>query len=178
MSPIASRFLLAATASVLLSACGLARTTLDASVSTARAVFSTPVESLRLEFVGSQDLNEDAADMAGLALPTQLRVYQLRDDTSLLEARYEQLLDPVAAILNADRLAEQTLVLKPGGREPLDVPLLPGARFIAVVALLREPGRAPQDWRLAFSADELDTKRPRTISLAGDRLTLLPLTEG
>ena len=172
------KLVFAASVVALLSACGLARTAMDASVSTAQAVFSTPVETLRLEFVGPQNLNSASADMAALALTTQLRVYQLRDNAGFLKATYEQLLEPTPTFLKGDRLDEQALVIRPGDRESLGVPLLPDARFIAVVALFREPGGEPQNWRLAFTADELDGKLPRTLSLAGDRLTLLPLTEG
>ncbi len=51
----------------------------------------------------------------------------------------------------------------------------PQARFVSVVALVREPDIALNTWRLMLTRDELDPDRAQVVELGDNRLTLRAL---
>ncbi|WP_248807082.1 type VI secretion system lipoprotein TssJ [Pseudomonas sp. MWU13-2100] len=170
--------LILAALAVLLGGCGLTQTVADASTSTAKAIFSTQVKTLHLDFSGRAATNADATDMRGLSVPTLVRVYQLRDSKALERATYDRLLSDDDSLLSADLLDKQAVVVKPGEGAQLNVSMHKDAQFVAVVALFRDPDTRMSTWRLTLARDDLDPDRARVLELGDNRLTLRPLVKG
>ncbi|GLK89272.1 type VI secretion system lipoprotein TssJ [Pseudomonas turukhanskensis] len=160
-----------------LTACGLAQTVGDASAATAKALFYKQVNTLHLDFTGRAALNTYMTDMNALSVTTLVRVYQLRDSQLMQRAAYESLLDDGSTVLAADLLGEHAVVIKPGEGARLDVPLAEDARFVAVVALFRQPDLRAHSWRLIVPREALHPDRARVVELADNRLVLRRLAE-
>lgn len=161
----------------LLGGCGLTQTVTDTTASTANAIFYKQVKTLHLDISGRAALNTAATDMSALSVPTMVRVYQLRDSRTVGQASYDSLLSDGDSVLNADLLAQQTVVVKPGEGAQLNVPLDTNAQFVAVVALFHTPDTQTNTWRLILSRDDLQAEWARVIELGDNRLTLRPLTK-
>jgi type VI secretion system protein VasD len=161
----------------LLAGCGLTQTVSDATTSTARSVFYKKVKTLHLDFSGRASSNTEASEMTALSVPTLVRVYQLRDEKAFERADYEKLAGNDEDALIGDLLDRQSVVMKPEQGEKLDVPMHSDARFIAIVALLRQPDTKTNAWRLTLTRDDLDPDQPRVIELGDNRLTLRPLVK-
>lgn len=164
--------------SLLASGCGLTQSVKQGTSSLASAMFSTSVDTLRLDFYSRARLNPSATEMNDLSLPTLVRVYQLRDSAVVGNATYESVSGESAAVLNVSALDERTLVLQPGKGASLDMPLHPDAQSVAVIALVRQPDTEANTWRLLLDREALHPDRSRTIELSENRLTLMPLAEG
>jgi type VI secretion system protein VasD len=160
----------------LLAGCGLTQAVSDTSSATAKAIFSRPLTRLQLDISGRAATNIASAEMHGLSVATQVRVYQLRDGRRLAKASYSQLLEDDEAVLGTDLLSSHTLVVLPEGGATLDVPLENEAGTVAVVALFREPD-VNTTWRLALTRADLLVDRARVIELAENRLTLRALSK-
>lgn len=162
---------------VLLTGCGLTQSVSETSTDLTLALFTRPVKTLHLQFDAPAAVNTHGLYMNALTVPTRLRVYQLSDVKQWQAAQYDQLLDDPESALNADVLAEQTLVIKPGTELPMNELLHPDARAIAIVAWVREPNLRAQSWRLTLSRDDLVRDQPRRIELGDNRLVLRPVGE-
>lgn len=177
MSPIFFKAMGVATATLLMSGCGLVQSVTDSTASTARSIFHKPIDTLHLDFSGRVSLNRDAAYMSALAVPTVVRIYQTSDDILIRQASYERLLRDDASTLGTDLLDARAVLVRPGEGAELNVPLKPGARFVTVVAFFRSPDQARDTWRLTLARDELEADRSRVIELSDAHLTLRPLPE-
>lgn len=160
----------------VLAGCGLTQAVSDTSSATAQAIFSRPLTRLQLDISGRAATNIASAQMHGLSVATQVRVYQLRDGKRFNSASYAQLLEDDQALLGTDLLSSHTLVVLPEGGATLDVPLQSEARTIAVVALFREVDMN-KHWRLGLTRADLLADRARVIELAENRLTLRSLSK-
>lgn len=159
----------------LLGGCGVTQAVGDGTASTARAIFAPQVKALHLDLRAQAAINLAGSDMNSLSVPTQVRVYQLKDRAALEKASYDGIELNAQQLLGADLLAEHSLVVKPGQGAQLNVPLEKDAQFVAVVALLRDPDPHLTSWRLTLRRDQLSPKQPRVVELAENRLTLRPL---
>lgn len=155
-----------------LGGCGLAQTVSDGTASTAKAVFYKQVKVLRFDFTGRASLNTHSAEMNALSVATLVRVYQLRDSSTLRQATYDRLVTAGASTLSADLLDEHVVVVKPGGGAQLSVPLHSEAQYVAVVALFRQPDLEQNTWRLILPRAELDADNARVVELADNTLFL------
>lgn len=178
MSSMNFRALIVFAFGLIVSGCGVTQSVSDSTASMTRAIFYKQVKTLRLDFDGRVALNTQGTDMRALSVPVMVRVYQLRDGTSVTQASYDDLLRDADRLLGGDLLDQRSLVIKPGEGAQLDVPLNQDAGVIAVVGLFREPDLQLNDWRLLLNRDDLDPDRPRVIELGESRLTLRPLAEG
>ncbi|WP_240348807.1 type VI secretion system lipoprotein TssJ, partial [Pseudomonas viridiflava] len=113
------------------------------------------MKTLRLDFTGRASLNTDSAEMNALSVATLVRIYQLRASRAFEQASYDRLVTAAASALSADLVDEQAVVIKPGGGAQLSVPLHSEARYVAVVALYRQPDLEQNSWRLLVPRDEL-----------------------
>jgi type VI secretion system protein VasD len=159
----------------VLGGCGLVQSVKDTTTSTTEAIFYRQVKTLHLDLSARTAMNTESTDMSALSVPTLVRIYQLRDSQSMQKATYDDMVEEGHSVLGADLLDERSVVAKPGEGVQLDVPLSKDARFVAVVALFREPDSTSQRWRLILTRDELEPDRPRVIELGDNRLTLRPL---
>lgn len=175
MSRTVGKPLLLATLATLLAGCGVSQSISESTTATARAIFYKQVTTLRLDLSARTAINSDQAEMNAMALPTMVRVYQLRNSNALDKATYDSLLGDDDRVLGDDLLDKRTALIKPGEGAQLDVPMARDARLVAVVALFREADMTPANWRLTLSREDLDPDRARVIELGGNRLTLRPL---
>lgn len=91
---------------------------------------------------GSPRINPDAE---GRALPTEVRIYQLRDATVFDMAAFEEIWSDAANVLQGALVSEETLTLYPGERLERRVQPSDDAAALVGVAIVREPrGRT---WR-------------------------------
>jgi type VI secretion system protein VasD len=97
-----------------------------------------PTEPVRLNMVLSAASNVNP-DSAGQALSVVIRVYQLKDKGRLETADYNAILKSDRETLSEDYLDRQERVVQPGTIEMLDIRANPGAAYVGVVALFRNP---------------------------------------
>ena len=161
----------------LLTGCGLTQTVTDSTTATTKAIFYKQVKTLHLDVSGRAAMNVDETNMKALSVPTLVRVYQLRDSRAFERVSYDKLLSDDDSALIADLLDKQTLVIKPEEGAQLNAPLDKDAKFVAVVALFREPDIGTNTWRVTLSRDDLDPDRARVIELGDNRLNLRPLAK-
>lgn len=163
---------------ILLGGCGLTQKVVDGTASTAHAIFYKQVKTLHLDFTGRAAMNTDRTEMSGLSVPVLIRVYQLRDHKALDRAAYDDLVSHGGRVLGSDLLNEKAVMVKPGEAAQLSTPLHSESRYIAVVALFRNPDLEQDAWRLTLQRDDLAPDQPRVIELGDNRLKLRPRAEG
>lgn len=157
---------------VLLSGCGLTQRVADGTAETGRAIFYKQVKTLHLDFTPRSAANTDATALHDLTLPTLVRVYQLRDDRTVLRIDYDTLLNQAHDRLAADLLDEHSLVIRPEQGARMDLPLHPETQFIAIAGLFRQPDPRRNDWRLVLARTQLDPDQPRVIEVRDNKLHL------
>ena len=79
--------------------------------------------------------------------------------------------------LQADRVAEKDVRLRPGESVTVDMPMETSVQFVAVAAMFIDPDLTQNSWRLVLTRDELDPARPRIIEASQNQLTLHPFKE-
>lgn len=79
------------------------------------------------------------ASSSGQARPVQLRVYQLKGDTHLLTAKFEDVWQNDAAALEGELVKVDEYTVYPGDTKQFKVTRNPEAHNLAAVALFREP---------------------------------------
>lgn len=159
----------------LLSGCGLTQRVADGTAETGRAIFYKQVKTLQLDFTPRSAANTDREALQDIALPTLVRVYQLRDDRTVLRTDYDTLLDQGHDRLASDLLDEHALVIRPEQGARLDLPLHPQAQFVAIVGLFRQPDPNSNDWRLVLSRAQLEPDQSRVIEVRDNKLYLRAL---
>ena len=115
-------------------------------------------------------------DRQGRALPTLVRLYQLRATTRLAEASFEAIWERDREILADDLLDSREATVYPGEEQVQRFPLSPGARHLVAVAIFREP--SGEAWRAAVPLDPRDCSDdeplgPFFIHLEGAQLHVL-----
>lgn len=84
-------------------------------------------------------------DLAGDALPTELRIYQLRDARALDMASFEDVWQGASGVLGDALVSEETLTVYPGDRLERELRPAPEASVIVAVVIVRQP--AGRTWR-------------------------------
>jgi len=158
--------------SALLAGCGLTQSVTEQTAAATRWMFYKQVRTLHLNFEARPLVNPHGPDMQGLAVPTLVRVYQLRATSSIQQVSYAELVDGDERALGEDLLQVHPLVIKPGAGAQLSMPVDPAMQAVAVIALFREPDSG--SWRLLLTRDDLDSDAARVIDVAGSGLTLRP----
>jgi type VI secretion system protein VasD len=82
---------------------------------------------------------------AGEALPTQVRLYQLKEIVKVEEADFAAIWETPKETLADDLVQVQEFTLFPGQSELVDVALAPSARYLVGVAIFRRP--TGNQWR-------------------------------
>lgn len=119
--------------------------------------------------VASAALNSNEG---GEALPTVVRVYQLKDRKTFDTASYAALLKQDNSVLAADLLDRQVVQVMPDAEATVAVPLHADAQFVAVVALFMAPDVTNYTWRLILERNDLDDSKDRIVELNDNRLQL------
>lgn len=109
-------------------------------------------------------------DPAGAPLPTELRIYQLRDARALDMASFEDVWQGAAEVLGDALISEETLTVYPGDR--LERELRPAAEAGAIVAvvIVRQP--AGRTWRAVVPMSRRDATEGSCPVLEPGRLLL------
>lgn len=75
----------------------------------------------------------------GTALPVVVRVYQLSDDAAFRSAAFRDLWKRDTEVLGSSLLSSKEIVMQPDHKESISVPLNEGTKFVAGVAIFRNP---------------------------------------
>lgn len=84
----------------------------------------------------------------GRGLPVQVRVYELKNQSKLLNAFFEEMWNDDAKTLADDLVSKRELTAFPGQTEQFDLDQSPDSRVLAAVALFREP--RGKDWFVSY----------------------------
>ncbi|WP_162473637.1 type VI secretion system lipoprotein TssJ [Serratia microhaemolytica] len=136
------------------------------------SLFRKQVKLLHLDFFARHALNSENATTGLSPESVLVRVYQLRDNKQFQKATYRQLAEQGNQALQKDLLESHSLIIRPGSAIALTAPLAAEARYIAVIALFRQPNLDKNDWRLLLARRELDADRARAIELRDNYLRL------
>ncbi len=137
-----------------------------------------PPNPIALTIEATSRLNPDAE---GRALPTELRIYQLRHTNALEMATFEDVWSNAAGILGEALVSEETLTLYPGDQLQRQIQPSEEAQALALVAIVREPrGRT---WRAivpmnrhASSAESCPVLEPNRLILRLDDYRIEAIT--
>jgi type VI secretion system protein VasD len=112
-----------------------------------------PARSIAIKLHAGSKLNVDAH---GQPLALIARIYKLRQRAAFEQAPYDTFLSPQKEkeAFGADLLEAKEVVLVPGQRYEVSEKVSREAAFVGIVALFHSP--APQHWRLAFAAADLE----------------------
>lgn len=91
-------------------------------------------------------------DLDGTPLPTVVRLYQLAALERIEQADFDALWDDPKDVLAEDVLASRELTLFPGNTQRLQVELRPDVRFLAAMAVVRQP--TGTQWRALMPLPE------------------------
>jgi type VI secretion system protein VasD len=144
-----------------LSACGAWQTVSDASSSAYHAVFFKQVKVLNIDLSARDALN---ADDAGRPTSVAVRVYQLKDRKLFDQASYDDLLKNDRTVLAQDLQDSMAAVLNPGASASLSQPMQADTKYVAVVALYRNPGTG-NGWKYVIEKKKLDADKPLKLRL-------------
>jgi type VI secretion system protein VasD len=146
---------------LMLSACGAWQSVSDASSSAWHTVFFKQVKVLNIDLSARDALN---ADGAGRPTSVAVRVYQLKDRKLFDQASYDDLLKNDRNVLAQDLQGSMAAVLNPGASASLSQPMLGDTKYVAVVALYRNPGTG-SGWKYVIGKNRLDADKPLKIKL-------------
>ncbi|MEM5326208.1 type VI secretion system lipoprotein TssJ [Paraburkholderia sp. JHI2823] len=146
---------------LLLPACGAWQTVSDASSSAYHAVFFKQVKVLNVDLSARDALN---ADDSGRPTSVAVRVYQLRDRKLFDKASYDDLLKNDRTVLTQDLQDSMAAVLNPGASASLSQPMQADTKYVAVVALYRNPGSG-DGWKYVIEKKKLDADKPLKLEL-------------
>ncbi|TDN59323.1 type VI secretion system lipoprotein TssJ [Paraburkholderia sp. BL10I2N1] len=155
---------------LLLSACGAWQAVSDTTSNAYHAVFFKQVKVLNVDLSARDALNPDDA---GRATSVAVRVYQLKDRKLFDGASYDDLLKNDRTVLAQDLQDSMSTVLNPGASASLSQPMKADSKYVAIVALYRNPGTG-NGWKYAVEKKKLDADKPLKlllldqILLAGD----------
>jgi type VI secretion system protein VasD len=91
-------------------------------------------------------------DLDGTPLPTVVRLYQLAALERMEQADFQALWDRPTEVLAQDMLAARELTLFPGNAQRVPVQLRPEVRFLAAMAVVRQP--TGNQWRALLPLPE------------------------
>ena len=140
------RFALAAGSLCLLSAC------------------AGPPTSVHLSLIAAPRLNPDET---GAPNPVQVHVLMLKASDAFTNTDYFQLADKEKTVLGGDLLSQTNEVLRPGQTKTIDLPVLPGAKFVGVSAAYRNIDQAT--WRVVAPI-----RRKVDVNAGADALSVVP----
>ena len=98
--------------------------------------------SMHVRIHATSSVNRDQHDVPQ---SVALHVFQLKDIAAFNSARLVPLFDNPSEVLGGDMLSDRELFIQPGQQQYFSASLLPGAKFIGVVAAFRHHQRLP--WR-------------------------------
>lgn len=109
-----------------------------------------PERNIQWRLQASPSLNTDPQ---GQPLALLTRIYKLRSPNAIMQLPYDVFGDPVRekARLGDELIEAKEIQLIPGQKIEINDKTIRDARYIAIVALYRQP--APQRWRYVFSAE-------------------------
>ncbi len=151
---------------VLLSGCGAWQTVSDSTSDTYHAVFFRQVKVLDVDLSARDAVNPDDA---GRPNSVAVRVYQLRERKGFDGASYDDLLKNDRTVLAQDLTSSMATVLNPGASASLSEPMKKDTKYVAVVALYRQPGTEGA-WKRVIEAKQLDPAKPLKLELVASRL--------
>lgn len=94
----------------------------------------------------------------GVGVPVQVRLYQLKGESKLQNALFEDIWKDDAATLGEDLLATREITVFPGQRQEVPLEQLPDARVLSAVAIFRNsPGR---DWLVNYDLQPAKAEPP------------------
>jgi type VI secretion system protein VasD len=155
-------------ACVVLTACGAWQAASDVSASAYRAVFTSNVNALNVDLSAGESLN---ADDTGRPTPVVVRIYQLRDRKAFDGASRADIVKNDRTLLAHDLQSELSAVLNPGASASLSQRMLPGTKYVAIVALYRKPD-ADEAWRRVIATKQLHADTVLNVTLDEDQLRL------
>jgi type VI secretion system protein VasD len=97
---------------------------------------------LNATLVAGAQINPDARKRPS---PVVVRVFELKSPTLFEQADFVSLFEKEQAVLGAELVGREEMVLRPGETKPLSKPLSPDTKFIGVMVAFRELERAR--WR-------------------------------
>ncbi len=92
-----------------------------------------------------------------------VRIYQLKDRQAFDNTDYPSLFAGDGRALQADRVAEKDVRLRPGESVTVDMPMETSAQFVAVAAMFIDPDLTQNSWRLVPPGTNL-IRRGRALS--------------
>ncbi|WP_321839140.1 type VI secretion system lipoprotein TssJ [Paraburkholderia bannensis] len=153
---------------LLLSGCGAWQAVSDTTSNAFHAVFYRQVKVLNIDLSAREAVNPDDA---GKANSVAVRVYQLRDRKGFDGASYNDLLKSDQTVLAQDLNASMAAVVNPGASSSLSQPMIKNTKYVAIVALYRQPG-TDGAWRRVIETKNLDPEKPLALELVASRLQL------
>jgi type VI secretion system protein VasD len=134
---------------------------------TLAACASKPVVSqVKLSVAAGPDVNPDARNRPS---PITVRVYALKSAATFEAADFFSLFERDAAVLGADVVSREELLMRPGDSKPLEMKLPPEAKALAVFAAYRDLDRAR--WR-AVRAIEVGKAVNLQIKVAARQISI------
>jgi type VI secretion system VasD/TssJ family lipoprotein len=98
------------------------------------------------------------AGVDGVGVPVQVRLYQLKGESKLQNALFEDIWKDAAATLGEDLLATREVTVFPGQRQEVPLEQLPDSRVLSAVAIFRDsPGR---DWLVNYDLQPAKPEPP------------------
>lgn len=148
---------------MLVTGCGLTQSMKKGTASATRAIFYPKVETLHLQLIARNALNNDEAQMSS---PVEVRVWPLRDAAAFSQASYSALLKQDASTLaNSLSGTPVTVRVLPGNTTAVDIPLADDVQTVAVAAFFLYPDMQRNSWRLIISRDDMAADKPTVIEL-------------
>lgn len=120
---------------------------------------------LNATLVAGAQVNPDARKRPS---PVVVRIFELKSSTLFEQADFVSLFEKEQAVLGAELVSREELVLRPGETKPLGKPLSPDTKFIGVMAAFRELERAR--WRAVVP---VAAGKKNVVSIELDEITVL-----
>ncbi|MBT8115286.1 MAG: type VI secretion system lipoprotein TssJ [Arenicella sp.] len=138
------------------------------------ACASKPPEPVKMkaQIIASETLNPDRN---GISKPVVVRIYQLKTPGTFQGADFFSLYRDADAVLAADLLSSQEIMMQPGSSKQLEAEFDPAARVIGVLAAFRDIENAIWRTSLALPEDKLIKffdKRQMLVNLEDRTITL------
>ncbi len=115
-------------------------------------------------------------DRKGDPLPVVIRVYQLNDKGAFQSATFNQIWKNDESILGKTLLSRNELILNPSSKGEVEVDRHTEAKYLAIVAIFRNPierkWRALEDISAGWVAKKLDLSESIDVSLVGNTLRI------
>ncbi len=115
-------------------------------------------------------------DRKGDPLPVVIRVYQLNDKGAFQSATFNQIWKNDESILGKTLLSRNELILNPNSKDEIEVDRHEEAKYLAIVAIFRNPierkWRALEDISAGWVSRKLDLSETIQVSLVGNTLRI------